>query len=66
MILNMRPASVPALNITVEDMAERFSEEAQEQIIEIIGDVLGRFGPPDAENVSQPGHQGEEGPVGAS
>ncbi|KAH6997176.1 RNA polymerase Rpb4-domain-containing protein [Ilyonectria destructans] len=43
MLLNLRPASVAALNTVVEDMAERFDEEQQEAIVTAISDVLGQF-----------------------
>ena len=55
MILNLRPASVPALNAVIEDMSDRFSEEAQEQIIAVIGNVLGQFTPPEPPGGSQAG-----------
>ncbi|KAK1247058.1 hypothetical protein MKX08_000860 [Trichoderma sp. CBMAI-0020] len=43
MILNLRPASVAALNTVIEEMAERFSDEQQEEIVNIILEVLGQF-----------------------
>lgn len=43
MILNLRPASVAALNTVVEDMTERFNEEEQEAIVTAIAEVLGQF-----------------------
>ncbi|KAF5631867.1 RNA polymerase III subunit C17 [Fusarium tjaetaba] len=43
MIINLRPASVAALNTVVEEMTERFSEEQQEAMVNIIAEVLGRF-----------------------
>ncbi|KAM0429017.1 hypothetical protein ACHAPT_006821 [Fusarium lateritium] len=43
MILNVRPASVVALNIVIEEMTERFTEEEQEAIVAIIAEVLGAF-----------------------
>ncbi|KAH7146428.1 calcitonin gene-peptide-receptor component protein [Dactylonectria macrodidyma] len=43
MLLNLRPASVAALNTVVEDMPERFDEEQQEAIVKAIADVLGQF-----------------------
>lgn len=46
MILNLRPASVAALNTIVEDMAERFNDEQQEELLTIISEVLGQFDPP--------------------
>lgn len=43
MILNLRPASVAALNTVIEEMAERFSDEQQEGMVNIILEVLGQF-----------------------
>ncbi|KAL7918739.1 RNA polymerase Rpb4 domain-containing protein [Trichoderma austrokoningii] len=43
MILNLRPASVAALNTVIEEMAERFSDEQQEDMVNIILEVLGQF-----------------------
>lgn len=43
MIINLRPASVAALNTVVEEMSERFNEEQQEDIVNIIAEVLGQF-----------------------
>lgn len=43
MILNLRPASVAALNTILEDMTDRYAEEDQEQMVNIIAEVLGQF-----------------------
>jgi hypothetical protein len=43
MIINLRPASVAALNTVVEEMSERFDEEQQEAMVSIIAEVLGQF-----------------------
>ncbi|KAF4342021.1 RNA polymerase III subunit C17 [Fusarium beomiforme] len=43
MIINLRPASVAALNTVVEEMSERFNEEQQETMVNIIAEVLGKF-----------------------
>ncbi|RGP75863.1 DNA-directed rna polymerase iii subunit rpc9 [Fusarium sporotrichioides] len=43
MIINLRPASVAALNTVVEEMSERFDEEQQEAMVNIIAEVLGQF-----------------------
>lgn len=43
MILNVRPATVPALNTILEDMEDRYTEEEQETMVNIISEVLGRF-----------------------
>lgn len=42
MILNLRPSSVVALNTVLEDMSERYTEEQQEEMVQIILDVLGQ------------------------
>lgn len=49
MMLNLRPASVAALNTVIEEMSERFTEEQQEEMVAVISDVLGQFPPPAAE-----------------
>ena len=46
MIMNLRPANAGNLNTVVEEMEDRFSDEQQEEIVAIIGEVLGR---PDGE-----------------
>lgn len=43
MILNLRPASVAALNTVIEEMAERFNDEQQEEMVNIILEILGQF-----------------------
>ncbi|KAG5998114.1 hypothetical protein E4U52_001715 [Claviceps spartinae] len=50
MVLNLRPASVASLNTIIEDMSERFSEEQQEDMVNIVAQVLGRFDVPEEEN----------------
>lgn len=42
MILNLRPSSVAVLSTVIEDMEERFSDEEQAAILEVITHVLGR------------------------
>jgi len=41
MILNLRPSSNAVLNTVIEDMEERFSEDEQNAILDIIAEVLG-------------------------
>jgi hypothetical protein len=41
-ILNLRPSSSALLSTAIEDMEERFGEEDQNKIVDIIGEVLGR------------------------
>ncbi|CVL05676.1 uncharacterized protein FMAN_10602 [Fusarium mangiferae] len=53
MIINLRPASVAALNTVVEEMSERFNEEQQEAMVNIIAEVLGQF--PAAEEGAEEG-----------
>lgn len=43
MILNLRPASVAALNTVIEDMPERFGDEQQEEMVHIVTETLGQF-----------------------
>lgn len=46
MIMNIRPATQSALNTVIEQMEERYGDEQQAEMVEIIGEVLGR---PDGE-----------------
>ncbi|KAK4115788.1 hypothetical protein N656DRAFT_400701 [Canariomyces notabilis] len=51
-ILNLRPTSVAVLSTAIEDMEERFSEEEQNRVVDIIVEVLGR---------DDPEHEAEQG-----
>ena len=42
MILNLRPASESVLYNVIEDCEQRFKEDKQQEIFDIIGDILGR------------------------
>ncbi|KAL1867445.1 hypothetical protein VTK73DRAFT_4183 [Phialemonium thermophilum] len=42
MIVNLRPSSNAVLSTIIEDMEDRFSEEEQSTILDIIAEVLGR------------------------
>ena len=42
MIANLRPENVPQLLPIVEELDIRFSDEEQSEMLQIIGDVLGR------------------------
>lgn len=44
MIANLRPESLGLLDCVVEECDERFSAERQDEIVRIVGDVLGREG----------------------
>lgn len=46
MIINIRPRSFMALNGIIDEMPERLTDEQQLEVVEIIGDVLGRPSPP--------------------
>lgn len=46
MVINLRPTGSEALNTVLEDMEARFSEQQQEEIINIVIEVLGQFPPP--------------------
>ncbi|KAI6092896.1 RNA polymerase II [Hypoxylon rubiginosum] len=54
MLFNVRPANVAVLNTVIEDMEERFSEENQEEILNIIAETLGQF-PPKEDNDEEDG-----------
>ncbi|KAI0513119.1 HRDC-like protein [Xylaria bambusicola] len=45
MILNLRPTGTVVLNAVLEDMEGRFTDEQQEEIVNIILEVLGDFPP---------------------
>ncbi|AEO61682.1 hypothetical protein MYCTH_2070655 [Thermothelomyces thermophilus ATCC 42464] len=47
-ILNQRPSSTALLSTAIEDMEERFSDEDQNRIVDIIAEVLGRDEPEEA------------------
>jgi hypothetical protein len=42
MILNLRPASVPELDVVVEEAQDRFGEDKMIEIVDIIERVLGK------------------------
>jgi len=42
MIFNLRPKDAMGLDVIVEEADDRFSEEEQEEILNAVGDVLGR------------------------
>ena len=46
MIMNLRPASRVVLDCVVEECEERFTEETQDRILEIIAEVLEEPGDP--------------------
>ncbi|TWU79015.1 hypothetical protein ED733_008385 [Metarhizium rileyi] len=55
MILNLRPASIAALNTIIEDMPERYSDGQQEEMVDIVADILGQFEVIEAEESGQVG-----------
>ncbi|KAI1174535.1 HRDC-like protein [Nemania sp. FL0916] len=62
MVVNMRPSNTATLNAVLEDMENRFNEEQQEAIINIIIEVLGEFPPPaeeDEDNVMDTTEEGQ-------
>lgn len=61
MMLNLRPASVAALNTIIEDMPERFSDEQQEDMVNSVAQILGQFEA--AEETEGPGKAAENGDV---
>ena len=54
MILNIRPPTIAVLNVVIEDMGGRFTDEEHEDILNGIAEVLGRH--PEQE---QPEENGE-------
>ena len=41
MVLNLRPLDATLLDCVVEECDERFSQEKQEEMLRVVGDVLG-------------------------
>ena len=50
MIANLRPEGLGLLDCVVEECDERFTAERQDEIVKIVGDVLGREGDGDGVN----------------
>ncbi|KAK3947805.1 RNA polymerase Rpb4-domain-containing protein [Pseudoneurospora amorphoporcata] len=48
MIVNLRPTNIAVLSTVVEDMLERFTEDEQQKIIDIITETLGFDEPAEA------------------
>lgn len=42
MMLNLRPSSIAVLSTVIEDMEERFGEDEQAAILDVVTQVLGR------------------------
>jgi len=42
MIMNIRPGDEASLNTVLEEMESRFNDEKQLEMVNIIGDILGR------------------------
>lgn len=63
-ILNIRPSTLSAFNAIVDDMAERFTEEQQFEILGIIAEVLGEFPAPEGAAADQNGDAGDGGENG--
>ncbi|AEO71440.1 1ae53528-d61c-4174-8042-02ce116dccbb [Thermothielavioides terrestris] len=55
-ILNLRPPSTAVLSTAIEDMEERFTDDEQNKIVDIIAEVLGRD---EAEEGAEGGEGGE-------
>ena len=58
MVLNLRPRELTLLDCVVEECDERFSQEKQEEILSIIGNVLGTD---ESEVVGMEGSNGANG-----
>lgn len=55
MIVNLRPTGTVVLNAVLEDMEGRFTEQQQEEIVNIITEVLGAF--PEEEKAAEEGDE---------
>lgn len=62
MIFNLRPFTISVLSAIVEDMAERFTDDQQYEIVGIVAEVLGNFPPEETPAGAENGH-GEQAPV---
>ncbi|KAF6224427.1 hypothetical protein HO133_011004 [Letharia lupina] len=62
MIANLRPEGLGLLDCVVEECDERFTAERQDEIVKIVGDVLGREG--DGDGVDGDGVDGVDGEGG--
>ena len=60
MVLNLRPGELTLLDCVVEECDERFSQEKQEEILAIIGNVLGTG---ESDVVYMEGNNGANGEV---
>ncbi|KAL1837648.1 hypothetical protein VTJ49DRAFT_3547 [Mycothermus thermophilus] len=58
-ILNLRPSSSALLSTAIEDMEERFSEDEQNRIVDVIAEVLGRSDPAEADGEGELDGEGE-------
>jgi hypothetical protein len=45
MVLNLRPSSIAVLSTVIEDMEDRFSDDEQAAILDVIAEVLGHDEP---------------------
>ncbi|KAK4101535.1 hypothetical protein N658DRAFT_425534 [Parathielavia hyrcaniae] len=59
-ILNLRPLSSAVLSTAIEDMEERFGDEEQNKIVDIVGEVLGRLEPAEGAAGDEMDAEGEE------
>ncbi|KAI1339913.1 RNA polymerase III, subunit C17 [Xylariaceae sp. FL0016] len=50
MIMNLRPTSIANLNAALEDMESRFSEDSQQEIVDIVVEILGQLPQPPEED----------------
>ncbi|KAH6621078.1 RNA polymerase Rpb4-domain-containing protein [Chaetomium sp. MPI-SDFR-AT-0129] len=64
-ILNVRPSSTALLSTAIEDMEERFGDDEQNTIVEIIGEVLGVDEPTEGEAEAGAGEVDAEGEMDA-
>ena len=60
MLVNLRPEEPPLLDCVVEDLDERFSDEEQQEILRIIGEVLGKENGVDGQGKEGDGRQDEQ------
>ena len=60
MIVNLRPRDLALLDCIIEECDERFTEQEQEKILEIVGEVLGGEGEEEVNGHAEANEQSPE------
>ncbi|KAK0747584.1 RNA polymerase Rpb4-domain-containing protein [Apiosordaria backusii] len=59
-IFDVRPTNIAVLTTLIEDIDTRFTEQEQQQIIDLIVEILGKDEPKDEEDEEEEGEEGAE------